>query len=467
MGGHKCPPKMNFHTMKHIIGALLIGLCLVTATAQQRAIIDKVVATVGSEVVLLSEVEEQYAMMSAQQGNMPPQARCNILDNIMGSKLLLNQSKLDSIEVSDEEVEGQLDARIERILSYMNNDVSQFEDYYGQTINEVKAQFREDLRNQLLVERMRAQILNSVKVTPSEVKAFFRSIPTDSLPYFNSEVEIGEIVYKPVVNETEKQRAIAQLQDIRQQILDSLATFEAMAARFSDDGSARTGGDLGWTQRGKFVPEFEAAAYKLEPGEISPVVETQFGFHIIQMLERRGNSIRVRHILIRPRINDDDLEIAYQHLDSVRQVVLNDSLDFSIAVKRFSDEDQQSYNNDGRMINPATGNTFFEIGDLDPDIYFTIDTMQVGEISQPFEFSSPTGDTYYRVVQLQSRTAPHRATLEQDYSKIQQAAIESKKNEFINEWVQEKVEATYIDIDGMFNSMCPQLQRWYQTEVRP
>ncbi len=453
--------------MKLFLTTLTALLFVGSALAQApRSVIDKVVATVGGELVLLSEVEEQYALMDAQEGSLPPQARCEILDNIMASKLLLNQSKLDSILVADEEVETQLDARIERILSYMNNDVSQFEAYYGQTINEVKEQFREDLKNQLLVERMRGQILNSVKVTPSEVKTFFYSIPVDSLPYFNSEVEIGEIVYKPVVSDAENRRSIALLQDVREQIVDSLATFEAMAAKYSDDGSARNGGDLGWTQRGKFVAEFEAAAYKLDPGEISPVVETQFGFHLIQMLERRGNSIHVRHILIRPEITEADLEAAYKHLDSIRTVIRTDSASFSLAVKRFSDEDQQSYNNDGRMINPATGNTFFEIGDLDPDIYFTIDTMQVGEISEPFEFSGPTGETYYRIVQLQSRTAPHRANLVQDYSKIQQAAIESKKGEFINEWVQEKVEATYIDVDPMYNH-CPQLSKWYQEDARP
>lgn len=453
--------------MNRVIVILFLALLSWNARAQQqKAVIDKVVSTVGGELVLLSEIEEQYALMSAQEGQMPENARCNILDNLLANKLLLNQAKLDSVEVGDEEVEAQLDARIERILGFMNNDVSQFEDYYGQTVNEVKEQFREDLKNQLLIERMRAQILNSVKVTPSEVKTFFASIPNDSLPYFNSEVEIGEIVYKPVVNEEQKALVTEKLENIRQQIIDGEATFEAMAEKFSDDGSARNGGDLGWTKRGKFVPEFEAAAYKLEKGEISPVIESQFGFHVIKMLERRGNSIHVSHILVKPEITPEDLEIARNHLDSVRQLIMKDSLGFSIAVKRFSDEDQQSYNNDGRMMNPETGNTFFEIGDLDPDIYFTIDTMQVGEVSAPFEFTDPAGETYFRIIQLQSRTAPHRANLQQDYSKIQQATIESKKNEFINEWVQEKVDATYIDVDPMYNG-CPQVGKWVTREVRP
>lgn len=446
-------------------------LCIVLAFLSiqlfaQREIIDKVVATVGGELVLLSEVEEQFALLEAQNGVLPEGARCQIFESLLVSKLMLNQSKLDSIEVSDEEVEVQLQARIDRILGFMNGDISQFEAYYGQSINEVKEQFREDLKNQILTDRMRGQVLAGVKVTPSEVKNFFNQIPYDSLPYFNSEVEIGEIVYKPKVNAEERQKAVDKLEEIRTQILEDSVSFEEMAQKFSDDGSARIGGDLGWAQRGKFVQEFEAAAYKLEQDEISPVIETEFGLHIIQLLERRGNSIHVRHILIRPEITDSDLELARHHLDSIRQLILDDSISFSLAVKLHSDDKIQSYTNDGRMVNPATGNTFFETGDLDPDIYFTIDTMDINGISAPFEFNDPTGEVYYRLVQLQSRTSPHRANLQQDYSKIRQAAIESKQNEFINAWVEDKIESTYISIDDIYNG-CPNMAIWRKENIRP
>jgi peptidyl-prolyl cis-trans isomerase SurA len=389
--------------------------------------------------------------MSAQNGQLPPNARCGIVENILVSKLMLNQAKLDSIEVGEDEVEAQLNARIDRILTFMNGDISQFEAYYGQSIGEVKEQFREDLRNQITVDRIRGNILSSVTVTPSEVKKFFSRIPVDSLPYFNSEVEVGEIVYKPKVNSVERKKAIDKLDGIRKRVVEGGEDFAELAQTFSDDASARAGGDLGWAKRGKFVPEFEAAAYRLEENEVSDVIETEFGFHILQLLERRGNSIRVRHILVKPEITDADLELARVHLDSVRNLITWDSLSFSQAVKRYSNEDVQSYNNDGRIINPGTGNTFFEIGDLDPDIYFTIDTMAVESLSKPFEFASPIGETMYRIVQLQSRTAPHKANLQQDYSKIQAAAIESKKNEFINNWVEEKINSTFISIDGMFD----------------
>ncbi len=445
----------------------LFLLLLLSGCFGQRKVVDKVIATVGGELVLLSEVEEQVSLMEARNGVLPEGARCAIMDQLLANKLLVNQAKLDSIEVTDEEIEVQLNARIDRILEFMNGDLNQFEDYYGQSVTDVKDQFREDLKNQLLSERMRNQIMTNITVTPSEVKAFFAQIPQDSLPYFSSEVEIGEIVFKPQVSKEAKQRAIDTLESVRQRIMDGTATFEDMAFEYSEDGSRRTGGDLGWAKRGKYVQEFEAAAYKLDKEEISPVVETEFGFHLIKMQERRGNSIRVSHILIRPETTEADYEKAVHFLDSIRNMVLVDSLSFSRAVKIFSDENQQSYNNDGRMVNPVTGNTFFEIGDLEPDVYFAIDTMEIGSISDPFEFQGADGDTYYRIVQLQSRSEPHRANLALDYSKIQKATIEAKRNEYISDWISDKVAATYIDVDKLFRS-CPILQKWVdKKDIRP
>lgn len=443
---------------------LIIALFCVQISFAQRKVIDKVVGMVGGEIVLLSEIEEQNSLLKEQNPALGDGLRCDILDQLLATKLLINQAKLDSLEVSETEVEDQLNARIERILSYMNGDLEQFQAYYGQTVTQVKEQFREDLRAQILSERMRSQVLSGVTVTPSEVKSFFNNIPRDSLPYFSSEVEVGEIVYVPPVNDTEKQKAITKLEGLREQIVTGTTTFEEAAKKFSDDGSARIGGDLGWAKRGKFVPEFEAAAYQLEPGEISQVVESEFGFHLIQLLERRGNTIHVRHILVRPEITDNDLLMAKQHLDSIRTLILNDSITFPVAVKRFGNEDVQSYTNSGRMINPVTGNTFYEVADLDPDIYFAIDTMDIGGITSPFPFASPTGETFYRIIELQSRTLPHRANLQQDYNKIMLATKESKQNEYLSEWIENRVSSTYIQIDPRFKS-CPNLDKWKEDSL--
>ena len=450
--------------MRYIATAILIFVGL-AAQAQQQ-IIDKVVATIGSELVLLSEVEEQHALSLAQRGTLPEDARCRIVEQLMANKLLINQAVLDSVEISEDEVETQLDARIEQILSYMNGDIEQFEAYYGQSIGAVKEQFRLDLRNKLLSERMRSKIMADVKVTPSEVKSFYASIPVDSLPYFSSEVEISEIVMRPVTNEAERNKLITKLEDIKVQIENGSTDFPSMAEKFSEDGSARLGGDLGWASRGKFVPEFEAAAYKLKDNEISDVVITEFGFHLIQMLGRRGNAINVRHILLRPRPSNNDLELAERKLDSIRTLIMDDSISFSGAVKNYSYEDIQSYNNDGRMVNPVTGNTFFEVGDLDPDVYFTIDTMDIGNLSKPFRFRQQD-EYFFRLVRLESRTLPHTANLAADYSKIQQAAIDSKRNEFINNWVENRIEDTFIQIDIRYNG-CLNLNLWRKArEIRP
>lgn len=452
--------------MKYLLTSIFL-LCVAVLFAQKE-MLDKVIVTVGGEMVLLSEVEEQVSYTKSQRaGALPPNARCAILEQLMVNKLLLNQAKLDSIVVKDEDVESQLTARIEKILSYMNGDLKQFEDYYGQGVPEVKEQFRQELKAQLLVEKIRAQVMEKIAVTPSEVRAFFQKIPKDSLPYFNSEVEIGEIVHKPVINKEQKRLTIGKLDDIRKRIVEGGEDFAALAQKYSDDGSARAGGDLGWAKRGKYVSDFEAAAYKLQDNEVSPVIQTQFGFHLLQMLGRRGNSIHVRHILIRPEVTEEDLAAARHYLDSVRMLILHDSISFSYAVKRFGHKEAQSFNNDGRMVNPSSGNTFFETGDLDPDIYFTVDTMKVGKISKPVEYTDPSGDIYYRIIQLQTRTPPHRASLAIDYSKIQKAAIESKRNETINKWVTDRIGKTFVSFDREISG-CPSLDVWVnQKSAKP
>ena len=452
--------------MKKLFIFFGLVLFLAGSISAQRMVIDKVISQVGGELVLLSEVEEQYAYASEQQGGIPPEARCQILEQLMGQKLLINQAKLDSVEVSDVEVETQLDARFERILQMMGGDTKQFQDFYGQSIPEAREGMRAELKNQLLSERMRSQVLQQIVVTPSEVKSFFSRIPTDSLPYFNSEVEVREIVMKPEVNPEEREKARSLLEDLKQRILNG-EDFAELATKYSDDpGSGRLGGDLGMTKRGSFVPEFEAAAYNLDKDELSEIVESEFGYHLIQLIERRGNSIHTRHILIKPEITEADLELAEMRMDSLSKALNIDSLPFEYAVKLYSNDKVQSYNNAGLMTNPATGNTFFEIGDLETDVFFTQDTLEVGQVSGPIKFTDLRGETMYRVIKLQSRTDPHVASLEKDYSKIQKAAINEKKNIFLKDWVDSKIGSTFINIDVDYNT-CPNFDKWISEPVRP
>lgn len=431
-----------------------------TQLQSQKIILDKVVAKLGNEVILFSEVESKVSMMREQRGSVPPDATCFVLESELVTNLLVNQAKLDSVEVSDAEVENQMNVRMDQILSMMNNDLDLFQEVYGQTVPEMKNQVRADMLKKLQAQRMQQSVMSEIDVTPSEVINFFNGIHPDSLPYFNSEVELGEIVYFPKVNSEEKQKAFEKISTVKER-LDNGEDFAELASTFSDDyGSARDGGNLGWNSRGTFVPEFEAAAYKLENGGISEVIESQFGYHIIQLIERRGNSINSRHILIKPTLTQEDIDLAIHFLDSIRMLVEVDSMTFQEAVKKFSDEKMQSYSNGGRMVNQKSGDTFFEMADVDSDIFFAIDTIETGELTAPIQFRSQTGEPILRVVQLQSRSIPHKASLSEDYSKIQLAAKESKKNQAFNEWIESKIENTYIEISPTYQT-CENLQRWF------
>ena len=449
--------------MKNIAPWALLFIILPALLPAQndKALIDRVVATVGSEIILLSEVQEQFSYAKQQNPELPDDFQCVAVQNLIVQKLLVNQAKLDSIAVTEEEVETQLNARIDRLMLYFNQDSKAIEDFYGQTIDQIKSQTRTDMRNQLLAERMQNQITSKATVTPSEVKRFFNDIPKDSLPYFNAEVEYREIIYKPRVNAEERKRAQDLADDIRKR-LDNGEDFEALAKKYSDDpGSGPQGGDLGFVKRGTFVPEFEAMAYKLDPDEISPVIETEFGFHIIQMIERRGNLIRCRHILIKPEISEEDLEKAKITLDSISEKINEGMMTFSKALKTVGDENQASFSNDGRVANPRTGNTFFEVTDLETDVFFALDGKKEGEVAEPFESKSLDGSVVYKMVMLVSRSSPHQADLKKDYGKIQLAALEQKKAEFTEKWVLEKLKSTYFSVNQLYDA-CPNLQEMLQ-----
>jgi len=444
--------------------AITLLLATVSLEAQERQILDKIIGIIDNQIVLQSEVEEQFRLMEAQQGTVPPEARCLIADQLFVQKLLLAQADKDSIVVSEEEVNQQIDSRIEYILSMMGGDYEQFENYYGMSVLEMKERYRIDMEQQLLTERMQGTVMETVSVTPSEVREFFNSIPSDSLPYFNAEVEMGEIVLKPKVNEVELKKAYDRLVDIRRGVVEEGADFAKLATENSDDpGSAAKGGSLGWVKRGVMVPEFEAALFKLKNKEYSPIIKTEFGYHFIQSVERRGNTVYARHILIKPEITFNDIDLAKAKLDTIRDLILTDSITFTQAVKRYS-EDEQSKNNAGLMLNPKTGTTLFEVGDLPTEVYFAIDEMKVGDISEPLEFYDARQEQQFRIVKLRSFSDPHKANLNDDYAKIQTAAIERKKGQHMSDWIDSKVVKTYIQLEPEYNQ-CPNMKKWTEKGV--
>lgn len=432
-------------------GLLSLLLIVTTLASGQEQLIDKVVAKVGSEYILLSEIEEEYSYAKSKDPSLPEDAKCIILDNMIANKLVVYHAKVDSVEISDSEVEAQLGYRFESILRQMNGDESFFEEYYGASVAEMKERFRDDQRHKILAEKMQQKLISEVEITPKEVDKFFKSVAYDSLPYFKSEMEISEIVMTPRVNDIERQKALDKATELRAKVIAGTSTFEDVASKFSQDpGSALRGGDLGFAKRGVYVPEFEAAVFTMAKDEISEIIETEFGFHFIQLMERRGNSVRARHVLIKPEINANDLALTKAKIDSIRALILVDSISFEDAVKKFSLKSMPSYANSGRVKNQNTNNTFFAADDLDPDTYFAIFELKPGELSKPLQIQLPSGEKAFRLIKLQTITKPHRANMQEDFDKISSFAKESKKNEYFLKWLQKKREETFITVDQIF-----------------
>lgn len=452
------PMWLKYIEMKYYL-ILPLLLTFFSAFAQKGLILDKVVANVGSEYVLYSEVQELFGYALAQNPTFEQDFQCVILEQIISKKLLLDQARLDSIVISDIELDVELQRRMDYILSRMERGEDQFYEFYGRTVLQERERMREPLREEMIQQRIQGQLIQNVSITPEETIKFFDRIPKDSLPFRSAEVEIAEISMKTIISKAEKQKALDKLENIRKRIVDDGESFEELASLYSDDpGSGSLGGDLGWAKRGTYVPEFEAAAYSLEPGEYSDIIETQFGYHLIQMIQRRGNNINVRHILIRPEETPEDIAYSKSVLDSVVNLIRLDSLSFDLAVKLYSDKEAQSFNNAGRLINNQTGDTFWETKQLPYQIYFAIESIEVGDITDILEFEE-RGEKTFKVILLQSKTRPHVASLKSDFSWIQQYAKESKKNEYFNNWMEEKIASTYIEIIPQFRS-CPNLQQY-------
>lgn len=446
------------HTLGARYGLFLLFLCCASSSMWAQRQIDRVIGVVDDEIILFSDVEAQYSYAKAQSSEVPEDARCVFFDQLLTNSLLLAQAKRDSVEVSPEEVDGQLDARIEQILGYMGGSLEQFEAYYGMSPLDMKEKMRPDLKKQLQTERMREQILQNVAVTPREVRNFYKRIPQSERPYFNSEVEVSQIVMKPKVSASEDNRARNLADSLRMQIVRDSMDFADLAKLYSQDGSAPKGGDLGIARRGQFVPEFEAVAYQLSEGEVSEVVKTDFGYHVIQLLERLGNNIHVRHILIRPEIQESDVERTVQELDSIRQLIQADSMTFQYAVRKFSD-DEMSKNSGGVLLNPQTGENYIESGELPTEIFFAIEELEAGEITEPLVSAGPTGEPFVRIVRVNERNEPHEANLEDDYSRIRKAALDEKKAKYLQEWITEAREKHYVQVKESFGD-CEILQKW-------
>jgi peptidyl-prolyl cis-trans isomerase SurA len=448
----------NSLVMKTIILTLFLFLGWSSIFAQPVTI-DKIAAVVGDKAILYSDIEAQALQAEQQTGIKDSSLRCSVLEDIILQKLMMNQAEKDSVTANDAMVDTELNKKIRYFVSQIGS-VEKLEAYLGKSIVAIKEEFRERIREQLTIQQMQSKIAGDVKVSPSEVKAYFNRIPVDSIPFIQSEIQVSQILRKPPVNEAERLRVRKELADIRQKIIEG-RSFASMAAFYSEDPvSAAKGGELGFVERGDLVPEFEAAAFALKGNEISEIVESVYGFHIIQLIERRGETINVKHILMSPKASPNDLEKARLKLDSIQQAIRLGKITFDEAAQKYSD-DEDTKNNSGLLINPATGSTWWEVSQLDQSVFFAIDKLKIGEMSEPITLREGERKTAYRILMLKARTEPHRANLKDDYQKIQQAAEAEKKQMKVDEWIERKRSSFFIKIDPEFIG-CDFQTKWIQ-----
>jgi peptidyl-prolyl cis-trans isomerase SurA len=433
-----------------IIALLAIALFAVSALyAQETQVIDKVVAVVGRNIILQSDIESQYAQYRMQGGikGDAESIRCRILEDLLFQKLMLNQAEIDSITVTDDQVESEMDRRLRYFINEIGSQ-EKLEAYYNKTINEIKDELRRLITDQMKVEKVQNEIMGKITITPSEVRDMFRKMPKDSILTVNTAYEIAQIIKKPPISIDEKLAVKEQLYKIRKRILDG-ERFSTLAVLYSEDpGSAKKGGELGFYGRGELYPEFEAVAFSLKDGEISEIVETEAGFHVIQMIERRGEFINVRHILLTPKVSPEALEKAYTQLDSIANLIRKDSITFEEAVKRFSDDENKM--NGGVIINQYTGSNLFEAGDLDQQMAFVINKLEVGAISNPVPMKTDNNKDAYRLLTIKRKTLSHKANLKEDYNRIQAWALQQKRAKAVEEWVADRSSKAYIRIDEKY-----------------
>ncbi len=436
--------------MKFIHTALLVFVAL--ASSGQETNIDRIVAKIDNYFILKSEVEG-IVIQSKSEGQAMD--KCKALESIAIQKLLVAKAEIDSVIVEPEVISEQLDARMAQ-MARMYGGEKNIVEQFGKSIETFKGEVRSQVAEQLIAQKMQQTITEDVKITPSEVKKFFSKIPKDSIPEIPVQVEVAQIVRLGIVTKAQKDELKQRLLNYKQQIVTG-EDFGSMAKIYSEDlGSRETGGDLGWAKRGQMVPEFEAAAMQLKPNEMSGVIESDFGYHLIQTLEIRGQEYRARHILLRPDYNRLELEPAKLFLDSLKTQISVDTISFESQV--VYSEDEESQLRGGHLLNPQTGTKKLDFdGSLEPNLYFMLDTMAVGTISAPVPFRSQDGKTGYRLVYYKKKYEPHTANLKDDYELIQQYALAEKRNRQIEKWFKEAMEEVYVKIDPEYET-CKILQ---------
>ena len=423
-------------------------VCLPLLAAAQKNVVDEVIWVVGDEPILLSDVEE--ARISAELSGQPvTNPYCTIPEQLAVRKLFLHQAAIDSVTVSEGDIIRGVDARINEYISVYGSREA-VEQAAQKSIRQLRETFKRMYREENMVEEVKSNLTSKISATPAEVREFFKNTPTDSLPFIPTQVEVQIITSQPKVCRQEVERVEARLRDFAQSVNSGESDFSTLAKLYSEDGSARMGGELGYTGRNMWVPEFANVAFSLnDPKKVSKIVRTEFGFHIIQLIDKRGDKVNVRHILLKPQIEEAEFERGIARLDSIADDIRAERFTFDAAAYALSD-DKDTRNNHGLMANviqeTRTISSRFQMKDLPQDVAKVVDTLQVGQVSRAFRMTNQKGQTVCAIVRLKSRIDGHHANMTEDFQVLRDQVIAKRREEKINNWIKEKVNSTYVRI---------------------
>lgn len=433
---------------------IALAACFSSANAQ---VVDKVIGVVAKYPILLSDL--QNSMIEREKQGAPVNS-CLAFETLVFQKLLIAQADRDSVTVSDDEVERELSQRMAYYITQFGSE-SKLEEFYGKRTNVIKDELRADVSEQLLADRMKSKITGDSKLTPSEVRSYYNTVPQDSLPLVDSEVELQQITRRPTYSAEAKLEAKHRLEEYQQEVVRDPKRMKTVAVLYSDDpGSSKQGGLMENVFRGMTDPAFESVAFRLKKGEVSTVFESSYGYHFIQLVQRKGDLLDLRHVLIIPKMNATDFFRSKQQLDSLYNEIKINSITFEDAAKRFSD-DKDTKQNGGIMINQHTGNTKFaneDISQMDPNLIVTMNSMQIGDVSKPMEHYGNDGKRGYRLLLLRNRIDPHKTNLKDDYQKLSMMANAEKNKTLIKEWIRKRSKITYIKLDP--NYACHFENQW-------
>ena len=420
--------------------------------------IDKIQAKIGSEILLISDIENQYNQVLSQGVVNTENLRCNIIDELLLQNFLVHHAKIDStIEIVQDDIDAEINNRISFFEKQLGS-LEKVESYFNRSIASMEDELMLIVKDQFYSQKKQSKIINDVKITPNEVKDFYNKLITDDIPTVPTKVELSQLVILPKISQEKEQIIKDKLNSFRKRIYDG-EDFKVLATLYSDDpGSASRGGELGFMSRGDLVPEFERAAFKLKKDEISEVVQSKFGFHIIQMIERRGEQINVRHILLKPKFSSSSLKSASDKITSIKLEIDSNLLSFEEAIIKYSDD--ESKNNGGLIINPQTGTTQFTYEELDPSIRYMVEKMSEGDISKPSLTKSQDGtQAAYRLLKIKSKKLEHKANVIDDFDLLKEYALANKKQTVLDNWVTDNLDATFISLSPEL-SKCPCYNKW-------